>query len=57
MAKCLFNKDRPLNLSNYFENIKLTIHKADLSTEPIVNRIKTKYHGIEILNSNDYIMF
>ena len=32
--------NKPLNLSNYIENLKLTLHKADPSTEPIVNLLK-----------------
>ena len=43
--------NRPLNLSNFIENLKLTLHKADPSTEPIVNLIRTKYHDFEIPNA------
>ena len=49
--------NRPLNLSNYIENRKLTIYKADPSTGIIVNLIKTKYQDFEIPNPNKYGMF
>ena len=49
--------NRHLNLSNYIENLKLTLHKADPSTELIVNLIKTKHQDFKIPNPNEYVMF
>ena len=42
-------------MSNFIENLKLTLYLADPSTEPIMNLINTKYQDFEIPNPNEDI--